>query len=65
MFGQVARRAFSTSVVRQSESFGFGSSLPFNVKNKTRLSINMLLYTMTGFGAPLFAGWWQLKKKRL
>ena len=67
MLGQVIRRSISTSVVRRlhvEQEGQFGENLPFQTKNKLRLTIVAGLYTLTGFGAPFFAVRHQLVKNQ-
>ncbi|XP_077862825.1 cytochrome c oxidase subunit 7C, mitochondrial-like [Saccoglossus kowalevskii] len=61
----IARRRFSTSLIRLGEHYpeGPGSNLPFKIQNKWRLLATMTLFFGSGLTAPFLLVRHQLKKK--
>ncbi|KAI5643717.1 cytochrome c oxidase subunit VIIc domain-containing protein [Phthorimaea operculella] len=60
---QVGRNVVKT-IIRNSSQGGIpGQNMPFNIHNKTRLTLNLFVYGFTGFVAPFLILQWQLMKK--
>ncbi|CAH0688587.1 unnamed protein product [Chilo suppressalis] len=70
MLGPIARISNQTgrnvmkNIVRNGSHGGVpGENLPFQIHNRTRLTINFFLFVGTGLTAPFLVMWHQLAKK--
>ncbi|CAG9573318.1 unnamed protein product [Danaus chrysippus] len=68
MLGPVTSRILGQNVmknfIRNGSHGGVpGENLPFNIHNRTRLTINFLLFALTGISSPFLIVMYQMKKK--